>query len=485
VNVLTWLDASNNTATSNHNHLGNKEKYRASASGEEGLPSDLDAGYALLEPHDIDPNAGELPPPLRDELQAAFHAQSRGFSVIQLLLNGTPAVFDWQTDALTCERWTDAPRCKVGGITDGLVMLALTGSEGVAQYAALAETTNTAAVLSRINKTILFFYRLPAGARSIEATLLPGVDVLSTDGYVELPSGAVTDGCFWANRYAIAPAPRWLLDQLAALAASQTQTEGNTEMGAGANADLPRGSEDEKGASEMPPRPPKKSNVVSFPERNPLKQYSSKLEAALDHAANGFFVFPVEPNGKKPAIVNWQYAATTEKARIVKWWTENPDYNIGTPLHGKLVVDIDPRHGGSPDELQAKGLLPDTQVSLTQGDGWHFIYNLPDDVRVRNSTGKLGPGIDVKSRGDTSYCLALRSTGVSIDGVKATVLKIGGAHLLLRVSSKLRKRLASDRQMPAKDWSMKTQKLWRWLESILNTHHGPKWVGGTIPLTRS
>lgn len=131
----------------------------------------------------------------------------------------------------------------------------------------------------------------------------------------------------------------------------------------------------------------------------PGKQPASKLEWALDHAANGLPVFPVEPDTKRPVYAGWQVAATTDRARAIKYWTENSDYNIGTPAYGKLVVDIDPRNGGSPDALRAAGLIPDTWISRTQGGGWHFIYDLPKDVRVRNSTGKLGPGIDVKSGG--------------------------------------------------------------------------------------
>jgi len=134
-------------------------------------------------------------------------------------------------------------------------------------------------------------------------------------------------------------------------------------------------------------------------EASAAPEPSTKLEWALDHAANGLPVFPVEPDAKKPAIAGWECAATTDRARTITRWTENPDYNIGTPCSKLLVVDIDPRNGGSPDALRAAGLLPNTWVSRTQGGGWHYIYDLPEGVRVRNSTGKLGPGIDIKSGG--------------------------------------------------------------------------------------
>jgi Bifunctional DNA primase/polymerase, N-terminal len=200
-------------------------------------PSDFDAGYKLLEPHQIDPNPDKLPPDLRDGLQAPLHARLRGFKVIPLLHDGTPADPDWRNGAtsdpaIVRECWTSAPRCKVGGVTDGLVVLALSGAEGVAQYRALAAVTNTTAVVSRIHKMILFFFRFAPCLSSIEGTLLPGVDILSSDGYVALPSGSITDGCCWANRYPVATAPQWLIDQIATLAASQT-TQGNNDTGAG------------------------------------------------------------------------------------------------------------------------------------------------------------------------------------------------------------------------------------------------------------
>ncbi len=74
----------------------------------------------------------------------------------------------------------------------------------------------------------------------------------------------------------------------------------------------------------------------------------TKLEWALQHAADGYFVFPLKPNGKTPAIAAWQEAATRDEAQIRKWWRHNPEYNIGiyTGKFGDdggalLVADVD------------------------------------------------------------------------------------------------------------------------------------------------
>jgi Bifunctional DNA primase/polymerase, N-terminal len=227
---------------SNYNEKSNMAGQSNRFSKEPKTPSAQhgDDGFRLLESCETDPNAHELPPPPSDGPQAALEALLRGFDVIQLLADGTPAISDWRSDviaddALVRVRWIAAPSPKVGGVTDGLIVLALTGPEGVQQYAALASITNTAAILSRAHKWILLFFRLPAGVRSVEGELLPGVEILSSYGYLELPSGGVTDGCCWANRYRVAMAPQWLLDQIEALAASETQTQGNNDMGAGAD----------------------------------------------------------------------------------------------------------------------------------------------------------------------------------------------------------------------------------------------------------
>jgi hypothetical protein len=63
--------------------------------------------------------------------------------------------------------------------------------------------------------------------------------------------------------------------------------------------------------------------------------------------AAGFGVFPLVPNGKEPAIGQWQYAATSDKERICQWFEENPDYNIGIVMDTDLAaVDVDGRKGG-------------------------------------------------------------------------------------------------------------------------------------------
>src|SRR5262249_22352098 len=145
-----------------------------------------------------------------------------------------------------------------------------------------------------------------------------------------------------------------------------------------------------------------------------LAPSKSKRDAAIDAARRGFNVFPLIPNTKKPAIQQWQFAATRYETRITAWWTENPDYNIGIVMDGLATIDIDPRNGGAESlvELLRTETIPQTLVAATAGGGHHIIYRLPDRVNLANRRDAFGPGIDLKT-GAGAYLVAAGST---IDG---------------------------------------------------------------------
>lgn len=144
-----------------------------------------------------------------------------------------------------------------------------------------------------------------------------------------------------------------------------------------------------------------------MPTDNPL------MAAARNLARRGFSVFPLRVNDKRPAIENWQNLATTDLSQIDKWWTDSPQANIGVTTGPLLVVDVDPRNGGS-ESLAALLLTEEftkTATSRTQGGGAHIIYALPEHTVVRGGANKLGKGVDIKSFG--GYIVA---PGSAIDG---------------------------------------------------------------------
>jgi hypothetical protein len=133
------------------------------------------------------------------------------------------------------------------------------------------------------------------------------------------------------------------------------------------------------------------------------------LEHALALAARGWRIHPVPPGHKHPTQKEWQRNATTDPARIRRYWGLPGNGTHGLCIvtgreSGVFALDIDPDDGGD-DSLRAleaaHGALPDTVQSLTGGGGTHYLFRWPDDGRdIRNSaSGVLGVGIDVRGTG--------------------------------------------------------------------------------------
>lgn len=106
------------------------------------------------------------------------------------------------------------------------------------------------------------------------------------------------------------------------------------------------------------------------------------------------------------------WAATTDPALIHKWWTEEPDANIGAPckLNGWAVLDIDPRNDGytSLCALEERvGVLPGTTMQITGGDGIHMLYLSPGV----DLPGAMLPGIDIKHNGYVLLAPSVHSSG--------------------------------------------------------------------------
>jgi hypothetical protein len=116
-------------------------------------------------------------------------------------------------------------------------------------------------------------------------------------------------------------------------------------------------------------------------------------------------VFPCEPGGKAPLTYSGFWDATMDARRIKAWWNRWPYANVGVPTgerSGLLILDVDPRDDGL-ESLAALertgGPLPATAKTRTGGGGVHVFFRYPAGERVRNSTGRLGPGLDVRGEG--------------------------------------------------------------------------------------
>ncbi len=115
--------------------------------------------------------------------------------------------------------------------------------------------------------------------------------------------------------------------------------------------------------------------------------------------------WPAIPLGQKPdlswkqALVPWQSYENMlpTEADIASWWNQWPFARVGI-ITGKIsklvVVDIDPRHGGNPNELD----LPPTLIASTGGGGWHYYYRYPEHMRIK-SQSDIKKGVDIRAEG--------------------------------------------------------------------------------------
>ena len=128
------------------------------------------------------------------------------------------------------------------------------------------------------------------------------------------------------------------------------------------------------------------------------------LDAAMEYRKRGWSVVAAGERAKRP-IVQWQkfqhQLPTPEQLK--EWYARWPRANLAVVtgrISGIVVVDIDPKHGGT-DALAAleayHGALPDTVESVTGGGGRHIYFAHPG-YEVRNRAG-LAPGIDLRGDG--------------------------------------------------------------------------------------
>lgn len=153
------------------------------------------------------------------------------------------------------------------------------------------------------------------------------------------------------------------------------------------------------------------------------------LAAALTAAARGWHVFPLVPDGKRPAVEDWENRATTETARIERCWSTGP-YGVGIACgpSGLVVLDLDQpkRDHATPDVWRRPGITCgadvlavradaageaypwNTHTVLTGRGGEHLYFTGPGGVELRNTQARLGWLIDTRAAG--GYVVGTGST---------------------------------------------------------------------------
>ena len=168
-------------------------------------------------------------------------------------------------------------------------------------------------------------------------------------------------------------------------------------------------------------------SIATNAAANEIRRNRTMVDFALLYADKGLRVLPLHTvhsfacscgmadchsPAKHPLTRNGVKDASYEAAQIREWWHLYPDANIGLATgRGLLVIDIDPKNGGSLEVLNALVALPPTATLRTGSGGLHLYFKYDRSLVIRNSAGKLAPGIDV--RGENGYVVAPPSMHIS------------------------------------------------------------------------
>lgn len=133
-------------------------------------------------------------------------------------------------------------------------------------------------------------------------------------------------------------------------------------------------------------------------------------EEAIRLLRLGWSVIPLQPRSKLPSGPWAQYSTRLMHPSEVQS-AFNEDSNLGIvtgKISGIVVIDIDPKRGGSTDEVLRK--YPTGRVVRTGGGGAHLYYRYPRSGHVGNMVD-VTPGVDI--RGDGGQVVAPPSTHAS------------------------------------------------------------------------
>ena len=121
------------------------------------------------------------------------------------------------------------------------------------------------------------------------------------------------------------------------------------------------------------------------------------VDAALVLARRGLPVFPCKVADKTPYTTHGFKDASTDPARIRRWWRHWPDALIGVPTGEKFcVIDCDLQHAEA-QWWYARANLPLTRKHETRSGGRHLLFQPHEDVKC--TAGKLHSHIDTRGRG--------------------------------------------------------------------------------------
>jgi len=150
----------------------------------------------------------------------------------------------------------------------------------------------------------------------------------------------------------------------------------------------------------------------SCPPPPPSSPEPSAVDAVLRLAERGWRLFPVRQRDKTPLVKDWPSVATTDADTIRAWAQQYPGCNWGLacgPASGVWVLDVDGKEGTESflalQKEHGREWTNTLAVKTARGGHLDFLWpkGLPEGASIKNSAGKLAPGLDV--RGDGGYVL--------------------------------------------------------------------------------
>lgn len=140
------------------------------------------------------------------------------------------------------------------------------------------------------------------------------------------------------------------------------------------------------------------------------------LQAALDYAARGWRVLPLEPRGKRPLwSLGWE-DASSDPERIRAWWEHQPEANVGVACTGSLVVlDVDGDQGlATLHELEQRHGRLEATYMVSTGRGRHLYFRRPEDL----ADGWRYGGLELKASGYVVAPPSVHPSGAHYQEVK-------------------------------------------------------------------
>ena len=133
-----------------------------------------------------------------------------------------------------------------------------------------------------------------------------------------------------------------------------------------------------------------------------MKRDPKIIKAVKWFIRNGFYVFPLNKNSKRPSIKDWPNKASRDYNDFKGYWESGHNIGIYTGKYlqhqALIVVDIDNKKNGHKNfaKIKSDKKFPLTITQDSPG-GSHVIYLC--NSGVKNSVNKIAMGIDIRSTG--------------------------------------------------------------------------------------